>query len=158
MQCSLELQGGPYTAEVLCWFLNKGDCEFITCSKNRNSLGWGVCFLRIVECLPGGHWVFSSPENQTIQIMPSGRRASLVGLILFSCLISEDMSLMHGCYTQVSLIPLFHRVPVHHLVSVFHMVSHSRRDNQSISSGWQLDNISILPKRTLWNAEKHFSQ
>lgn len=58
------------------------------------------------------------------------------------------MSFIHGCYTQVSFILLFHRVPAHHLVSVFHMVSHNRRDNQSLSSDWQLDNISILPKRT----------
>lgn len=57
------------------------------------------------------------------------------------------MSFMHGCYTQVSLI-LFHRVRAHHLVSVFHMVSHSRWDNRSISSDWQLDNISVLRKRT----------
>lgn len=37
---------------------------------------------------------------------------------------------------------------LHTIWFVFHMVSHSRRDNRSISSDWQLDNISVLPKRT----------
>lgn len=64
------------------------------------------------------------------------------------CFSPECVLCMDVSDSQVSLILLFHGVPAHHLVSLFHMVSPDRRDNQSLSSDWQLDNISVLPKRT----------
>lgn len=72
---------------------------------------------------------------------------------------SHKKSFTHGHYTQMSLSPLFHCA--HHLVSVFHRVSYTRISKWSISAGWQLDNVYILPKRTcdtLSQSEKHFGQ
>lgn len=58
----------------------------------------------------------------------------LVWCTRFLKITPTRMSFMHGCYTQVSLILLLHRVPAHHLVCLSH--GKSQQKGQSIHLIW----------------------